>query len=83
MKCLFKKVGFTFKHYSKRQDLTFTEYVTAVKVKNDEQGKAGKNQQEQGRKRNSQGENESRNLLGRSRAPSNWILKGFSGFRLN
>ena len=42
MKSLFKKVGYKFKHYSKQNDLTFTEYVTAVKVGTD---KAGKKQQ--------------------------------------
>ena len=31
MKCLFKKVGYTVKHYSKQKNLTFTEYITAIK----------------------------------------------------
>jgi len=30
MKCLFKKVGHTFKNYPRPKDLTFTEYVTAA-----------------------------------------------------
>jgi len=30
MKCLFKKVGYTFKNYPRPKDLTFTEYVTAA-----------------------------------------------------
>ncbi len=83
MKCLFKKVGYTFKHYSKRQDITFNEYVAAVKVKNGKQGKGGKNQQKLDRKRNGKGENKGMNLFGGPKASSNWILKGFSGFRLN
>ena len=30
MKCLFKKVGHTFKNYPRQEELTFTEYVTAA-----------------------------------------------------
>jgi len=30
MKCLFKKVGHTFKNYPRPKNLTFTEYVTAA-----------------------------------------------------
>jgi len=30
MKCLFKKVGYTFKNYPRPKDLTLTEYVTAA-----------------------------------------------------
>ena len=71
MKCLFKKVGYTFKHYSKRQDLTFNEYVTAMKAGDGKCGKGGK------------GESKGVNSLGISGALSNWILKGFSVFRLN
>jgi hypothetical protein len=32
MKCLFKKVGYKFKHYPKQKNLTFTEYIVAVKL---------------------------------------------------
>ncbi len=32
MKCLFKKVGYTVKHYSEQKNLTFTEYITAFKL---------------------------------------------------
>ena len=32
MKCLFKKVGYTFKHYSRSKNLTFTEYMAAVRL---------------------------------------------------
>jgi len=30
MKCLFKKVGYDFRHYPRSKDLTFTEYITAA-----------------------------------------------------
>jgi hypothetical protein len=83
MKCLFKKVGYTFKHYSKRQDITFNEYVTAVKMKSDKEGKDGKKQQKPVRKGDGDGGNKGINRLGGSRASSSWILKGFSEFRLN
>ena len=80
MKSLFKKVGYKFKHYSKQKDLTFTEYVTAVKTGKDN---AGKNQP----KLNSElkGKKNSRRLdpLGRNRGVSNWIFRGFSGIHLN
>ena len=33
MKCLFKKVGYTFKHYSRQKNLEFTEYIAAIKLK--------------------------------------------------
>ena len=32
MKCLFKKVGYKLKHHPKQKNLTFTEYVIAVKL---------------------------------------------------
>ncbi|PVX23247.1 MAG: hypothetical protein CW691_11230 [Candidatus Bathyarchaeum sp.] len=32
MKCLFNKVGYTFKSYSKQKNLTFIEYIEAVKL---------------------------------------------------
>jgi hypothetical protein len=32
MKCLFKKVGYNFKHYPKQKSLTFKDYITAVKL---------------------------------------------------
>jgi hypothetical protein len=33
MRCLFKKIGYKFKHYPKQKNLTFTEYIAAVKLK--------------------------------------------------
>ena len=35
MKCLFKKVGYTFKHYPKSESLTFTEYIASVRIAKD------------------------------------------------
>ena len=35
MKCLFKKVGYTFKHYPRPKSLTFTEYIAAVRIAKD------------------------------------------------
>jgi len=32
MKCLYKKVGYNFKNYPRPKDLTFTEYIAAVKL---------------------------------------------------
>ena len=32
MKCLFKKVGYTIKHYKKPTSLEFTEYIAAVRL---------------------------------------------------
>jgi len=32
MKCLFKKVGYKFKHYPKQKNLTFTEYIAAARL---------------------------------------------------
>ena len=31
MKCIFKKIGYSFKHYPKQKSLTFKEYIAAVK----------------------------------------------------
>jgi hypothetical protein len=35
MKCLYKKVGYNFKHYPKQKNLTFTEYIAAVRLERD------------------------------------------------
>lgn len=32
MKCLFKKVGYSIKQYSKQKDLLFSEYIAAIKL---------------------------------------------------
>ena len=32
MKCLFKKVGYTFRNYPRQKNITFTEYIAAVKL---------------------------------------------------
>ena len=48
MKCLFKKVGYTFKNYPRPKDLTFTEYIAAVKLeKNNYEKISRKNSQTQ------------------------------------
>jgi hypothetical protein len=80
MKSLFKKVGYQFKHYSKRKDITFTEYVTAVKVGN---GNAGKKHPKPDRKQTGKENNSRLDLLGRNKSISNWVFRGFSGFHLN
>jgi hypothetical protein len=72
MKCLFKKVGYKLKHYPKRENITFTEYITAVK--------RGKNNHGNVRKKQPKLKDKLRtDTLGRSRKESNWISKGFSG----
>jgi len=82
MKCLFKKVGYTVKLYPKQKSLTFTEYVTAIKVGKDEQKNATKNQPKLDSNQNKRTD---RGLgpLGRNKSRSNWIFRGVSGFRLN
>jgi len=47
MRCLFKKVGYTFKHYTKQKNLTFTEYIAAVKLEKTITKTSGKNSQTQ------------------------------------
>jgi hypothetical protein len=80
MKSLFKKVGYKFKHYSKRNDLTFTEYVTAVKVGTDN---AGKKQPKLDRKQTGTENSARLDPLGRNKSVYNWVFRGFSGFHLN
>jgi hypothetical protein len=70
MKCLFKKVGYSFKHYPKQKNFTFTEYVAAVKLEKDNHGNIRKK------------DTMRMNTLGRSQKQLNWISKSFSGIRL-
>jgi hypothetical protein len=70
MKCLFNKVGYTFRYYPRQKSLTFTEYIAAVKLE--------KNNYENIRKKDTT----RMNPLGRSQKQSNWISKSFSGIRL-
>jgi hypothetical protein len=70
MKCLFKKVGYSFKHYPKQKNLTFTEYIVAVKLEKGNHGNIRKK------------DTMRMNPLGRSQKQLNWISKSFSGIAL-
>jgi len=79
MKCLFKKVSYTFKHYPKQKNLTFTEYIAAVKLEKNNYEKIKEEQPNPNRKQNGKKDNRRTNTLGRSQKQSNWISKSFSG----
>ncbi|MGD9131937.1 MAG: hypothetical protein PVH73_10260 [Candidatus Bathyarchaeota archaeon] len=78
MKCLFKKVGYNFKHYPKQKDLTFTDYITTVKLKRE----ANNNIEDQQLNRNQNGKTDNTHMsrLGRSQQQSNWISRTSSKF---
>jgi hypothetical protein len=78
MKSLFKRVGFTFKHYPKRENLTFTDYVTAVKIGKDNQRNAEKKQPKLNRGQKGQKDSGRLDTLGQNRSRSNWTFRGFS-----
>lgn len=82
MKCLFKKVGYTFKHYPKQKNLTFTEYIAAVKLEKNNYENIKEQQPNPNRKQNGKKDNMRTNTLGRSQKPSNRISKSFSGIAL-
>jgi hypothetical protein len=82
MRCLFKKVGYTFKHYPKRKNITFTEYIAAVKLEKNKSENRKKQQQKLNRKQNRKKDNARTNTLERSLKQSNWIYKSFSGIAL-
>jgi len=82
MKCLFKKVGYTFKHYPKQKNLTFTEYIAAVKLEKNNYENIKEQQPNPNRKQNRKKDNMRTNTLGRSQKPSNRIFKSFSGIAL-
>ena len=82
MKCLFKKVGYKFKHYPKQKNLTFTEYIAAVKLEKNNYEKIKEQQPNPKRKQNRKKGNTPTNTLGRSQKPSNRISKSFSGIAL-
>jgi len=82
MKCLFKKVGYTFKHYPKQKNLTFTEYIAAVKLEKNNYENIKEQQPNPNRKQNGKKDNRRTNTLGRSQKQSNWISKSFSGIAL-
>ena len=77
MKCLFKKVGYNFKHYPKQKNLTFTDYITAVKLKKEDNDNEG---QLLNRKQNGKTDNMHMSNLGRSQQQSNWISRTSSKF---
>ena len=82
MKCLFKKVGYKFKHYPKQKNLTFTEYIAAVKLEKNNYENIKEQQPNPNRKQNGKKDNMRTNTLGRSQKPSNRIFKSFSGIAL-
>ena len=50
MKCIFNKIGYSFKHYPKQKSLTFKEYIAAVKREKNNNGDI--EEQELNRKQN-------------------------------
>lgn len=71
MKCLFKKVDYNFKHYPKQKNLTFTEYVAALKLEKDNNSK----EQYLNRKQNGKKGNMYTNNLRESMKSSKWISR--------
>ena len=82
MKCLFKKVGYKFKHYPKQKNLTFTEYIAAIKLEENNYENIKEQQPNPNRKQNGKKDDMRTNTLGRSQKPSNRISKSFSGIAL-
>ena len=64
MRCLFKKVGYTFKHYPKQKNLTFTEYIAAVKLEKNNYENIREKQPNPNRKQNGKKGNTPMNTLG-------------------
>jgi len=73
MKCLFKKVGYNFKHYPKQKNLTFTEYVATVKLEKESNDNI--EEQQLNRKQNGKKDNTHMNNLRWSEKASDWISK--------
>jgi hypothetical protein len=73
MKCLFKKVGYNFKHYPKQKNLTFTEYIAAVKL--EKESNDNMEEQQLNRKQNGKKGNMYTNNLWGSEKSSNWIFR--------
>ena len=82
MKCLFKKIGYAFKHYPKQKNLTFTEYIAAVKQDKNNYENIKEEQSNPNRKQNGKKDDMRTNKVGRSQKQSNWISKSFSGIVL-
>ncbi len=73
MKCLFKKVGYNFKHYPKQKNITFTEYVATVKLEKESNDNI--EEQQLNRKQNGKKDNTHMNNLRWSEKASDWISK--------
>ena len=83
MKCLFNKVGYTFRYYPRQKSLTFTEYIAAVKLEKNNYENIKEQQPKPNRKQNGKKDNRRTNTLRRSQKPSNnWIFRSFSGIRI-
>ena len=78
IKCLFKKVGSTFKHHPKQTNLEFTEYIAAVKLAKNNYEDSKEQQMTTNRKQNGKKDNMRAKTLWRLPNPSNWIFKNFS-----
>lgn len=52
MKCIFKKIGYSFKHYPKQKSLTFKEYIAAVKQEKNNNGNIEEQELNLNRKQN-------------------------------
>jgi hypothetical protein len=78
MKCLFKKVGYKFKHYPKQKSLTFTEYITAVKLEKEDNDNT--KEQQLNREQNGKTDNTHTSKLRRPQQQSNWISRTSSKF---
>jgi hypothetical protein len=71
MKCLFKKVDYKFKHSPKQKNITFREYVAALKLKKDNNIE----ERNLNRKQNGKKGKPHTNSLGESKKASNWISR--------
>jgi hypothetical protein len=78
MKCLFKKVDYKFKHYTKQKNLTFMEYIAAVKLEKEDNDNI--KEQYLNHKQNGKTDNMHMSRRGRSQQQSKWISKVSSKF---
>ncbi len=77
MKCIYKKVGFTFKHHPKKTNIEFTEYIAAVKLAKKNQENIKEQQLNPKRKQNGKKDIRAKMLV-RFPNPANWICKNLS-----
>ena len=73
MKCLFKKVGYKFTHYTKQKNLTFMDYIAAVKLEKDNNDKI--KEQYLNHKQNGKSDNTDMSRRGISQQQSKWISR--------